>query len=84
MFFHFKVIIYIVKKIDRILNLKIRVRATDGGGLFGEALVKFTVNRNLYDPTFSQSTYSTTIFDNKPLSSSFFQIHADDQDTQAS
>lgn len=60
------------------------MRATDGGGRTGEALVTVTVNRNLKSPNFNPTQYTKTVQDNEPLSSSIIQVKAKDDDVQVS
>ncbi|KAI0235644.1 Cadherin-99C [Lamellibrachia satsuma] len=68
---------------DTDLTYVIRVRATDGGGRTGEALVTVTVNRNLKSPNFNPTQYTKTVQDNEPLSSSIIQVKAKDDDVQS-
>ncbi len=67
---------------DPDLGYVIRVRAVDGGGRVGEALVTITVNRNMQPPRFSPEQYTASIQDNEPLASSFTQVQATDDDNQ--
>ena len=62
--------------------LQVRVRASDGGERFADAVVTVTVNRNLHAPRFEPQSYQKEILDNEPLSSSFLALSVSDDDTQ--
>ena len=62
--------------------LQIRIRATDGGGKSAETTAIVNVQRNMESPQFSPTEYTAEIQDNEPLSSSFLQVAAQDNDLQ--
>ncbi|XP_046560782.1 cadherin-related tumor suppressor-like [Haliotis rubra] len=63
-------------------SFTLRVRATDGGGLFADLRIDLTVNKNLNAPTLSQQNYTETIFENRALGSVITTIRANDADRQ--
>ncbi|KAL3878032.1 hypothetical protein ACJMK2_035668, partial [Sinanodonta woodiana] len=58
------------------------IEAKDGGGLTTTATLVVQVNRNLQNPEWIQTTYSTAILENYPLATSFLQLNAIDRDIQ--
>ena len=60
-----------------------RVRATDSGGLSSTGTVVVSVNRNLNDPEWLQTSYTQTVDENFSLLSTILTFQARDVDTQA-
>ena len=54
--------------------------ATDGGGASSTATMLVTVDRNLNNPVWAQTTYTRTIEENFPLATSVVQVIATDSD----
>ena len=60
-----------------------QIVATDSGGLSATATAVVQVNRNLNNPAWIQTDYSTTIDENFALQSPILTLQATDADSQA-
>lgn len=65
---------------ENVICIKLRVRATDGGGLTADATVFISINRNIFSPEWLQTSYIQSIAENFALGQTIVNLQARDQD----